>query len=216
MSMRFCLRTIVIVLFFGISMGAYAQEDPANKLVQFTGIIQNADSSTVVVPFVSIKNISYQNQFFASNHQGYFSFVARERDTIEFSAIGYRTTRIVIPESKDNRYSEIIKMQASITNLPVVVVLPWASVEEFNLAFLALEVADDDYLLAKRNLSRESLLAMAREAPRSAAEIQNYNAVSSHLNMVNKNINQRYANPLLNPFAWAKFIDQITKGKESN
>src|SRR5690554_1947988 len=191
-----------------------AQETNSNKLVQFTGIIQNADSSSVVVPFVSIKNISYQNQFFASNHQGYFSFVAHEKDTIEFSAIGYRTTRIVIPESKENRYSDIIKMQASITNLPVVVVLPWASVEEFNQAFLALEVADDDYLLAKRNLNRESLLAMAREAPRSAVEIQNYNAVSSHLNMVNKNINQRYANPLLNPFAWAKFIDQITKGKE--
>jgi len=197
-------------------MSTYAQEDTPNKLVQFTGIIQNADSSEVVVPFVSIKNISYQNQFFASNHQGYFSFVARERDTIEFSAIGYRTTRIVIPESKDNRYSEIIKMQASITNLPVVTVLPWASIEEFNLAFLALEIADDDYLLAKRNLSRESLLAMAREAPRSAEEIQNYNAVSSHLNMVNKNINQRYANPLLNPFAWAKFINQISKGKENN
>lgn len=212
--MKFCLRTIAIVLFFGISMSSYAQESTEDKLVQFTGIIQNADSSTVVVPFVSIKNISYQNQFFASNHQGYFSFVAHERDTIEFSAIGYRTTRIVIPESNENRYSEIIKMQASITNLPVVVVLPWASVEEFNLAFLALEVADDDYLLAKRNLNRESLLAMAREAPRSAAEIQNYNAVSSHLNMVNKNINQRYANPLLNPFAWAKFIDQISKGKE--
>ncbi|HUH17621.1 hypothetical protein [Albibacterium sp.] len=212
--MKFCLRTIVIVLFFGISLSSYAQESTEDKLVQFTGIIQNADSSTVVVPFVSIKNISYQNQFFASNHQGYFSFVAHERDTIEFSAIGYRTTRIVIPESNENRYSEIIKMQASITNLPVVVVLPWASVEEFNLAFLALEVADDDYLLAKRNLNRESLLAMAREAPRSAAEIQNYNAVSSHLNMVNKNINQRYANPLLNPFAWAKFIDQISKGKD--
>src|SRR5690606_19867462 len=97
---------------------------------------------------------------------------------------------------------------------PVVVVLPWASVEEFNLAFLALEVADDDYLLAKKNLSRESLMAMARVTPRSASEIQNYNAVRSHLEMTNRNINQRYANPLLNPFAWAKFIDQISKGKE--
>ena len=203
-----------MITLVGISMNTFAQEKPTVKLVQFTGIIQNVDSN-VVVPYVSIKNISYQNQFFASNHQGYFSFVAHEKDTIEFSAIGYRTTRVVIPESDDNRYSGVVKMEASVTNLPVVVVLPWASVEEFNLAFLALEIADDDYLLAKRNLSRESLMAMAREAPRSATEIQNYNAVSSHLNMVNKNINQRYANPLLNPFAWAKFIDQISKGNES-
>jgi len=202
-----------MILFVGISMSTFAQEGPQRNLVQFTGIIQNADSN-VVVPYVSIRNTSYKDQFFASNHQGYFSFVAHEGDTIEFSAIGYRKTQTVIPESNENRFSGIIKMEASVTNLPVVVVLPWASVEEFNLAFLALEVADDDYLLAKKNLSRESLMAMARVTPRSASEIQNYNAVRSHLEMTNRNINQRYANPLLNPFAWAKFIDQISKGKE--
>jgi len=201
------------VFFIGFSANTFAQEK-SEKLVQFTGIIKNADSLDVVVPFVSIKNISYQDQFFASNHQGYFSFVARERDTIEFSAIGYKTTRIVIPESDNNRYSRTIEMEASVTNLPTVVVLPWASVEEFNLAFLALELADDDYLLAKRNLSRESLMEMARYAPLSANQLQNYNAINSHINMTNRNINQRYANPLLNPFAWAKFINQISKGSK--
>jgi len=197
----------------GFSVSVYAQEKPAKKLVQFTGIIQNADSN-VVVPYVTIRNASYQDQFFASNHQGYFSFVAHEKDTIEFTAIGYKTTQVVIPESENNRHSGIVKMEASVTALPVVVVLPWASVEEFNQAFLALDVADDDYLLAKRNLSRESLVAMAREAPLSANELQNYQAISSHQNMTNRNINQRYANPLLNPFAWAKFIDQISKGSK--
>lgn len=204
----------MIVMLAAVCMNSYAQDKPKTKLVQFTGIIHDADSS-VVVPYVSIKNISYQNQFFASNHQGYFSFVAHEQDTIEFSAIGYHTTRVVIPASENNRYTGIIKMEASVTNLPTVVVLPWASVEEFNLAFLALEVADDDYLLAKRNLNREGLAALARATPMSANELQNYNAISTHVNMANKHLNQRYANPLLSPFAWAKFIDQISKGKGS-
>lgn len=194
-------------------MGGYAQEEPTKKLVQFTGIIQNADSN-IVVPYVTIRNASYQDQLFASNHQGYFSFVAHEKDTIEFTAIGYKTTQVIIPTSENNRHSGLVKMEASVTALPAVVVLPWASVEEFNLAFLSLDVADDDYLLAKRNLSRESLVAMAREAPLSANELQNYNAISTHQNMTNRNINQRYANPLLNPFAWAKFIDQISKGSK--
>lgn len=211
--MKFCLKTLIVCLLVGFSMGIYAQEKPDRKLVQFTGIIQNLDT-TIVVPYVSIRNVSYQDQFFASNHQGYFSFVAHEKDTIEFTAIGYKTTQVIIPESDDNRHSGIVKMEASVTALPAVVVLPWASVEEFNLAFLALDVADDDYLLAKRNLSRESLVAMAREAPLSANELQNYNAISTHQNMTNRNINQRYANPLLNPFAWAKFIDQISKGSK--
>lgn len=211
--MDFLKRILLLFVLCCSANGLLAQESKSDKLVQFTGIIQNADSASVVVPFVTIKNISYKNQFFSSNHQGYFSFVAREQDTIEFSAIGYRTTRVVIPASDDSRYSGIIKMEASVTNLPAVVVLPWASVEEFNLAFLALEVADDNYLLAKRNLSHESLMALARETPLSANEIQNYQAVSSHLNMTNRNINQRYANPLLNPFAWAKFINQLTGSK---
>src|SRR5690606_16740505 len=145
----------------GFSGSAMAQQEVEKKLVQFTGIIQNADSNNVAVPFVSIRNVSYKNQFFASNHQGFFSFVAHEKDTIEFTAIGYRTTRFVIPESEEARYSTLINMETSVTNLPTVVVLPWASVEEFNLAFLSLEIADDDFLLAKRNLSRESLMAMA-------------------------------------------------------
>ncbi len=212
--MNFLKSLLLLVVLCCSANGLLAQEANSNKLVQFTGIIQNADSASVVVPFVSIKNISYKNQFFAANHQGYFSFVAREQDTIEFSAIGYRTTRVVIPESDDNRYTGIVKMEASVTNLPAVVVLPWASVEEFNLAFLALEVADDNYLLAKRNLSHESLMALARATPRSANEIQNYQAVSSHMNMTNRNINQRYANPLLNPFAWAKFINQLSGSKD--
>lgn len=211
--MKFCLKTVFVLIIVAFSLGAHAQEEPTKKLVQFTGIIQNVDSN-VVVPYVTIRNVSYRDQFFASNHQGYFSFVAHEKDTIEFTAIGYKTTQVVIPESENNRHSGIVKMEASVTALPVVVVLPWASVEEFNQAFLALDVADDDFLLAKRNLSRESLVAMAREAPLSANELQNYQAISSHQNMTNRNINQRYANPLLNPFAWAKFIDQISKGSK--
>ena len=213
--MKFFVKTILIICFAGFGTLVSGQEKSEKKLVQFTGIIQQTDSN-VVVPYVSIRNVSYQNQFFASNHQGYFSFVAHQGDTIEFTAIGYRKTQVVIPESEESRHSGIVKMETSVTNLPAVVVLPWASVEEFNLAFLSLEIADDDYLLAKRNLSRESLMAMARVAPRSANEIQNYNAISSHLNMTNRNINQRYANPLLNPFAWARFIDQISKGSKDN
>src|SRR5690606_38465961 len=154
--MRFLISTILIGLFAGFSTLVSGQEKSENKLVQFTGIIQQADSN-VVVPYVSIRNISYQNQFFASNHQGYFSFVAHQGDTIEFTAIGYRKTQVIIPESGENRHSGIVKMETSVTNLPAVVFLPWASVEEFNLAFLSLEIADDDYLIAKRNLSRESL-----------------------------------------------------------
>src|SRR5690606_40845911 len=120
------LKSFLLFLVLCLSAnGLVAQETNSNKLVQFTGIIQNADSSSVVVPFVSIKNISYKNQFFASNHQGYFSFVARELNTIEFSAIEYRTTKVVIPKSKNSEYTGIIQIKAMLTNLLLLFVLPW-------------------------------------------------------------------------------------------
>jgi hypothetical protein len=38
------------------------------------------------------------------------------------------------------------------------------------------------------------------------------NYQNMHFSMMNKNINPRGANPLLNPFAWAQFMQQIFKG----
>ena len=67
----------------------------------------------------------------------------------------------------------------------------------------------------RKNLSPQAMAAMARVVPRSAEEIQSFNSKQRHNIMNNKNINQRYNNPLLNPFAWAEFINQIKRGDYS-
>ncbi len=201
-------------LFLAFSLGLQAQEKPEGKLVQFTGIIKD-DTSNFPVPYVSITNVSYQNQFFTANYQGFFSFVAHEGDTIQLSSVGYRSAEIVIPRTDNNKYTAIIKMNADIISLPAVHLLPWASIEEFNIAFMNIKIASDDILLAKQNLSRESLMAMAREVPMDANEINTFTSNQNHIKLSNEHINQRANNPLLNPFAWGKFINSIQKGKES-
>lgn len=211
--MKTVIRHFSIILLVCTSFTAFAQKG-GNKLVQFSGIIQNSETGEVV-PYVSILNKSYQSEFYSANHQGFFSFVAHEGDTIQLSSVGFRTVEVVIPESDNSRHTALIKMNADVIQLPAVHLLPWASVEEFNQAFMALNVADDDYLLAKKNLSRESLNALAREVPLSAGELRNMGAVDRHTRMSNRNINERFSNPLLNPFAWGKFIDHIKRGKES-
>jgi hypothetical protein len=105
-------------------------------------------------------------------------------------------------------------MKNLITELPMVTPYPWASIEEFNIAFMNLEVDSDNIIRAKRNLSKESLDALAARVPRTADEMHNYNVNDNHRSMNNKVINQRYANPLLNPFAWGSLIQQISKGKK--
>lgn len=190
-----------------------AQEKP---LVQFSGIIYNADSLTAVVPYVTVINKSQRGQVYYANYQGYFSFVAHEQDTIVFSAIGFRHEALVIPSAvTEKKYTVLVKIKPEAINLPVVRIYPWASIDEFNRAFMTMKLADDDLLIAKRNVSRASIMAAARTLPRDAQEMSNLNFQNNHIAMTNKNMNQRGANPLLNPFAWSALLQQILQGDKS-
>ena len=185
------------------------------KIVQFSGIIVNRDSNTVV-PYVTITNLTGRDQFYAANYKGYFSFVAHEGDTLAFTAVGYRREAMIIPTSLvDNKYTILMKMQQESINLPGVRVYPWASTDEFKKEFMTMKFADDDLEIAKKNLSRESLASMMATLPRDGAEMQSFNFQSNHNQLVNRNINQRLANPLLNPFAWGALIQQIMQGDRS-
>ena len=209
--MKARVSSLIFLFFLALSFQTSAQE---RKIVQFTGIISDVESQHPV-PYVSIVNLSYQNQFFTANHQGFFSFVAHEGDTIQLSSVGYRNAQVIIPKTSEDKYTALIKMTPDLISLPAVHLLPWASVEEFNIAFMNLNVASDDQLLAKENLSRQSLMEMSKTIPLNADEMQTFNSNQAHIGLTNKNINQRANNPLLNPFAWGQFINQIKRGNES-
>lgn len=190
----------------------FAQE---KKLIQFSGVIQSTNTGAVV-PYVTVRNLSYRTQTFASNHQGYFSFVAHEGDTISFTSVGYSSVQLVIPKGlPESKYTAMVKMTTEVVELEVVRPYPWASVDEFNMAFMDLEIADDDIVVARRNVSRESLAALAEVTPRDANEMRTFNTNQNHIDLSGQAINQRMANPLLSPFAWGNFIKQITEGNKS-
>lgn len=205
--MRIFITALIMIVVTGF---AQAQEKP---LVQFSGIIYNVDSN-VVVPYVTVTNKNKSNKTVSANFQGYFSFVAAQGDTILFSAVGYRREALVIPKLDDEEksYTVVVKMKPVVVNLPTVSVLPWASVDEFTKEFMSMKFADDDLEIAKKNVARSSLMAMARDLPRDGQEMRGVNFQNNHIALTNKAINQRMANPLLNPFAWGSFIQQIING----
>lgn len=208
--MRNCLLLIGLLC----TLSGFSQENK-KKIVQFSGIIVNRDSNTVV-PYVTITNLSGTNEYYSANYKGYFSFVAHEGDTLAFTAIGYRREALIIPLNlEDNKYTVLMKLQQESIKLPMVRVYPWASTDEFKKEFMTMKFADDDLEIAKKNLSRESLASMMATLPRDGTEMQGFNFQNNHSRLVNKNINQRMANPLLNPFAWGAFIQQITQGDKS-
>jgi len=201
---------ISVFLFFSL-MRAQGQE---KKILQFSGLISSVGGG-IPVPFVTVTNLSYNNQAHPANNEGFFSFVAHEGDTIRFTSIGFEPLQFVIPKTNTDKYTATISMKSHVIELPAIMPFPWASIEEFNQAFLALDVSDDAASRIRRNLSKEALDALAASVPRSAEEIQAYSSMQRHVNMTNRNMNQRGSNALFSPIAWGSFINSIAKGDYS-
>jgi hypothetical protein len=208
--MRFSLT---IILLFFVSLAFAQDKTQTNKLVQFSGIVTDADSN-MVVPYVTITNLSNKGQKYAANYQGFFSFVVNPGDTVMFSAVGFTSKTLVLPRTiVDNKYTAMVQIKSEIVYLKTVRVNPWATVEEFNKDFLSLKIADDDLAIAKKNLSRQSINGLKLTLPRDAGEISNANYRYNFDRMMN--VNMRQTNPLLNPFAWGKLVQEIFNGDKA-
>jgi len=210
----FSMRFLLSIFFFGIASFALAQQSD-RPIVQFSGIVKNADSSEVVVPYVSITNVTQSKQVAAANFKGYFSFVVREGDIIRFTSLGYRGVELKIPDNVTNKsLTTEIMLKPETQNLPVVRIFPWATTDEFKKDFLALKIADDDLATAKKNLNKDRIYALTTILARDGKEIQSMMLQQQHNTLLNRSTLQQ-TNPLLNPFAWGALVKQIMEGDKS-
>ena len=206
MIRRFLLVLIVLLTFLNVGR---AQNTDNSKLVQFSGVVVTSDSLQPI-PFTSlmIKN-TYRGTI--SDYFGFFSFVAKMGDTVEFSALGYKRANFVIPDTlTDQRCSMIQILKQDTILLKEVVIFPWPTKEQFKEAFIQLHVPDDDLTRAEKNLDPDKL-----------AFIGSTMAMDGSLNFktyVEQQTTRLYyagqlpPNNLLNPVAWAKFIQMWQNG----
>ncbi|MFO7614190.1 MAG: hypothetical protein R6W71_06065 [Bacteroidales bacterium] len=195
---------------------AGAQQDEKHReqyyegLVQFSGAVVTGDSLRPI-PFTHIidRNTGFGT---ISDYYGYFSFVARKGDTIDFSAIGFKKTAFIIPDTiTSNRYTMFQVMTADTIYLTETVIYPWPTREQFRQAFLNLDIPDDDLEIARKNLSRYDLYVRAQAMPMDGS--MNYR------HYIDQQVNKLYyagqTQPisLLNPFAWAQFFKAWQEGK---
>lgn len=206
------LRLLYILLLGTLSLSAIAQNNADKKLVQFSGVVYDVDSNSVI-PYVTLTNIS-SGKTYAANYKGYYSFIANEGDSIVFSSVGYKKAMVVIPKNnKERKYTALVKLKSDNIELPVVRVFPWASTDEFRHDFMTMKFADDDLEIAKKNVKKTMSDAMSFGVPMDGAEIQGMSFNNQHIGLSNKNMVQ--TNPLLNPLAWAAFLKQISEGKNN-
>jgi hypothetical protein len=212
--MRFLPVIIAVLVLVPFGMSAQLldkdREEYYKNLVQFSGAVVTSDSLRPV----SFTHIIDKKTGFGtiSDFYGYFSFVAHMGDTIVFSAIGFKKGVFVIPDTMhSNRYTMFQVMTADTVYLTETVIYPWPTQEQFKEAFLNLEVPDDDIEIARRNLERYELAVRAEAMPMDGS--MNYR------NYIDQTVSKLYyagqTQPisLLNPFAWAQFIQAWKDGK---
>ena len=198
------IKRILLLFSCALTLNLAAQE-----VIQFSGIIVTGDSLTPV-PYTNII-IENTNRGTTSDFFGYFSFVAQENDTILFSALGYRKSHFIIPDSlEEKRYSLIQVLFKDTIQLSEVTVYPWPSREAFAEAFINAAPPEDDLLRARENLAPSRMLVMMETMDRDG--FSNYKL--SQQEYTNQIYYSGQAPPinLMNPVAWASFIQALRDG----
>lgn len=101
-------KIVLLALVSLLAFGTKAQKIDKNGLVQFSGMVVTSDS-LVPVPFASVM-IKNSNRGTISDYFGFFSFVAKMHDTIEFAAIGFKKAIFVIPDTLTDMRCSMIQI----------------------------------------------------------------------------------------------------------
>ncbi len=178
-------------------------------MLQFSGMVVDK-SNLRPIPFAAIiiKTSGYGT---VCDNNGYFSFVAKPLDTIDFVAVGYKTNAyLIIPDTVTDRYALIHLMERDTAMLKSVTVYPWPTKEEFKDAFLNLNLHDLNMERARKNMALAQKKAGITGLPMDAEA--NYLYAQQEENNKLYYGGQLPPENFLNPFAWQKFIQALQNG----
>jgi hypothetical protein len=199
---------LLFFLFFPFLLKAQLSQFK-DSIIQISGITMTADSLRAV-PAVSIL-VRGQHRGTISNSQGVFSIVAFKGDTLTFSAVGFKRKDYKIPLNlPGNNYSMIQLLVDDTTYLPVTIIKPYPTREEFEKAFVSSDIPDDEYELARKNTEEARMRALSRYIPPDARE-----ATNMYMNKQAQSLyyaGQQAPQNILNPLAWAQFIQAWKRG----
>lgn len=210
MQKAFKPLTLFILLLIAATAG-FGQK-PQKKLVQFSGVVLEADTLEPI-PYVSVYDKSIHRATF-SDYAGFFSFVVQPGDTIMFSAVGYRKTLYIIPDTlTQTRYTMVQLIKPDTIVLAPVNIYPWPSREEFAKAFMELELPQTAYDRYTRNMTLSELKAVNNDFG---------DALSCYDAQMSTEYSRLYTQGqiptlnLLSPSAWRSFIKTWKSGGFKN
>lgn len=151
-----------------------------------------------------------------SEKSGIYSITSTPGDTILFKALGYKKKFLILPDKLERRHLYIDVMLATDTiQIADVTILPWKNYNEFIRDMTTpvpvdprIENMNENLASVYVSVANTTGVKITPEAGYRYASEQNFSAMATR--------GQLPVNNLLNPFAWAKFINGIKSGLLKN
>jgi hypothetical protein len=185
-----------------------------NTLIQFSGTTYAAGKDTMVpVGFALVKNLS-RNAASYSNQTGFFSLVVERGDTLEYSSVGFKTERYIVPQNiTGSKFKAMVMMRRDTHFLPEAIIVPWKNVTEFKKAFIDLKLNEDDIVRAYQNLQMDHWDEISKTVSYDGQANNRYTLGTQNANTNADKGGMNATNNLANPFAWMQFIQSLQKKK---
>jgi hypothetical protein len=132
-------------------------------------------------------------------------------DEIEFSHIGYETSKAVVPRNLEGKEFEVIKLMVTDYDyLPATIIRARPSRPQFERDFVNTVIPADEYELARQNLDESKRSALMRTLPKDGQEAVSYTL----RNQANRATYSGQIPPMniMNPAAWQQFIQSWKRG----
>jgi hypothetical protein len=204
-------NSLIILLILTLPLvHLFSQDD--KKLIQLSGVVRNEYLQPLQFVHILILN---KQRGTISDTRGMFSFVVEEQDTILFSAIGFKRTGLIIPDTLESfNYPVDVIMESDTIEIAEVIILPWKTYEEFKEAFLAVDLPDDDLQRAYRNLAMINAQIHNTDIEPDPGMNYQYQMREQYNQLYTRGQMPYYT--IFNPLNWAKFIDYLKDGKFRN
>lgn len=202
---------IIPLLLYPLTL--HGQAGGQERFIQVSGII--TDISKIPVSGVTVISKKLRRGTI-SERTGIYSITSMPGDTIFYRALGFKRYHTVIPPEYDSRHCMVdIKLELDTIPIGEVTILPWKTYNEFIKEMTREKPPDPLIEYMNENIasiyvavSNQTGVSISPEAGYRYAMEQNFSALATR--------GQFPVNNLMNPFAWAKFINGLKNGLLKN
>ncbi|MEY3450279.1 MAG: hypothetical protein RL711_104 [Bacteroidota bacterium] len=197
----FLLLTIVF-------MNVHAWAQGKDKVIQLSGLVVCNDSLYGV--FGAHLYVPKTGRGTSTNGVGFFSMPVVEGDSLVITAIGYKQQSFKVPYGMEDKVSLMVDLKQDTLLQPVIDVFPYYTEELFKQAFLALKLPDQQYQSLNYNLSDRVMASLYAKSEMDGS--MNHKYFMQQQAYKQETRFQAPSISLLNPFAWAQFIQSVKRG----